>query len=450
VYLLQHVVHLHCFHDMVHLPACLMHAHTLRAVAVHHYMQCTAPCAVQITSCEHMHALMHWNAAPQQFGLLQLNTITLLFPSVQGRRTGCTATASCPDVPGIIILSENATSPAEYCLSITGNACPPAQLYNNRSFPLYSGVTATGATRLRRCIRPFASAACDSATPYTTRIKGSSGSSGNVTGCMTSLPATPCPITSPFFYMGPDLAVVECRQGAAAACNATAAPYDAFTVRVASADGKTLQGCMQSGAKRCPNTAAGNAYNYPFFLLGDGSNVDECRQASSPIVNCSAWFSNYRGSTNTYNVAYIADSTMGATETVPAAGCAKSSIVCSPATGFQVAQLSAAGAIEACRPTGSTCGGSYPLRLHNADGTTLEGCAPALTDCPSTGWWTFGLYARTDAGTPAAKLMSCRSIALGSLPNCSSTAFPGHTVNLLNATGALAGCSAVNAQVRLM
>jgi hypothetical protein len=266
---------------------------------------------------------------------------------------------------------------------------------------------------------------------------------------MTVTPATPCPFTSPFFYMASDLSVVECRQGAAVACNATAASFNTYTVRMVSADGGTLQGCMQVGAKQCPTSAANNAYNHPFFLIGDGLNVDECRQAGIVITDCAANFTNYRGSTNTYDVEYIRNSTMGSAGAI--AGCAKSSIACSAAVGFPVAQVSAAGAIEACRPTGSTCGGSYPLQLQDAAGATLEGCTPTLIDCPGTGWWTFGLYARTANNTPAAKLMSCRSVSASSnVANCNGAAFTGYPVELLNAAGALAGCSAVNAQVRIV
>jgi hypothetical protein len=372
------------------------------------------------------------------------------FLQPQGRLTGCTAAASCPNVPGVIILSENATSTAEYCLSVASNACPSAQLYNDRSFPLFSGVTATGAPRLRRCIKPIVSPECNTTGTYTARVQSTADGSGIVVGCMTTTPATPCPISSPFFYMGSDLAVVECRPGVPAACNATAAPFNAYTVRMVSADGGTLQGCMQAGAKRCPVSAAptNDAYNHPFFLLGDGQNVDECRQAGFVITDCAANFTSYRGSSNTYDVEYISNTTMGGTGGI--AGCAKSSVACSAAVGFPVAQVSAAGAIEACRPANTNCTGSYPLQLQDATGATTQGCAPTLSDCPSTGWWTFGLYARTSTTAAAAKLMSCRSVTAGSLTNCSSAAFTGYPVELLNAAGALAGCSAVDAQVRLL
>jgi hypothetical protein len=43
--------------------------------------------------------------------------------------------------------------------------------------------------------------------------------------------------------------------------------------------------------------------------------------------------------------------------------------------------------------------------------------------------------------------MSCRSVAAGSITACSGAAFTGYPVELLNAAGALAGCSAVDAQV---
>jgi hypothetical protein len=209
---------------------------------------------------------------------------------------------------------------------------------------------------------------------------------------------------------------------------------------------------MQAGAKRCPNGAPTDAYNLPFFLLGDASNVDECRQSGITLTDCQTNFTSYRGSTNTYDVEYISNPTMGGAG--PIAGCAKSTIGCSAAVNFLIAQASAAGAIEACRPAASTCAGSYPTELRDATGDKLEGCSPTIADCPSTGWWTFGLYARTPppappaTNAPVAKLMSCRSVVAGSgLSTCSGAAFAGYPVELLNAAGVLAGCSAADAQV---
>jgi hypothetical protein len=254
--------------------------------------------------------------------------------------------------------------------------------------------------------------------------------------------------------MGSNLAVVECRTAAPLACNVTAAPFNAYTVRMVSGDGATLQGCMQSGAKRCPTAATNDAYSLPFFLLGDNSNVDECRQSGLAPIDCQTNFTSYRGSTNTYDVEYVSNTTMGGLGG-SIAGCAKSTIGCSAAIGFPIAQASAAGAIEACRPAASTCGGNYSFELRDANGTTLEGCSPTLTDCPSTGWWTFGLYARIPlpmppaTNAPVAKLMSCQSVvAASNVTACSGLAFTGYPVELFNAAGTLAGCSAVDAQVR--
>ncbi|KAF6252817.1 hypothetical protein COO60DRAFT_496602 [Scenedesmus sp. NREL 46B-D3] len=230
----------------------------------------------------------------------------------KGRLTGCTAATSCPDVPGVIVLSDNATSSAEYCLNVASNACPPPQLYNDRSFPLYSGATAAGGPRLVRCIRPAAANDCTTTAQYTARVKSAVDGSGSAVGCMTPAPATPCPVSSPFFYMASSKEVRECRRSAPASCNATAAPFDAYTVQLVSADGGTLQGCMQAGAKSCPTTAANDAYNYPFFLLGDGLNVDECRGAGSVVTDCRATFTNHRNSSSTYGVEYATNTTMGA------------------------------------------------------------------------------------------------------------------------------------------
>jgi hypothetical protein len=363
--------------------------------------------------------------------------------ALQGRLTGCTAALNCPNVPGVVVLSETVTSAPEYCMSIPSNSCPPAALYNDRSFPLFSGVTPTGAPRLVRCIQPIASTECNNTAGFTVEVKGTIDGSGSVVGCMTPTPVVPCPFSAPFFYMSSNHALVECRPGAPTSCGAAEGTLANYTVPMLSRDGGTLQGCMQAGAGRCPTTAAGAAYNHPFFLLRDALAVDECRQAGSAIIDCQSTFENYRNTPNSYTAQVIANSKMGGTGAI--VGCAKATASCSAATGYGTAQVSATGAVEACRPTNSACSGSYPLQLQDATGALVEGCVPNVTDCP--GRWPFALYSRTAAGTPAAMLNGCQSATAGNLTSCTS---PGYPVELLDAAGVLAGCSAVNAQVRLL
>jgi hypothetical protein len=322
-------------------------------------------------------------------------------------------------------------------MSLPSNSCPPAQLYNDRSFPLFSGVTSNGTPRLVPCIKPIPSTECNTTATYTVELKGTIDGSGTVVACMT--PATPCPFSAPFFYLASNQALVECRPGTPASCSAAEGVSANYTVPMRSADGGTLQGCMQAGAKLCPITASGAVYNHPFFLLGDDLAVDECRQAGCTILDCKS-FDNYRNTPNSYVAEIVANRTMGGTGTI--VGCAKPTATCSAATGYGTAQVSATGAVEACRPTNSACFGSYPVQLQDATGNAVEGCAPNVTQCPDR--WPFPLYSRTAADTPAAKLSGCQSATAGNFTSCTS---PGYPVKVLDAAGTLAGCSAVNAQV---
>jgi hypothetical protein len=188
--------------------------------------------------------------------------------AVQGCLTGCTAAPSCPNVPGVVVLSETVASTPEYCMSLPSNSCPPAQLYNDRSFPLFSGVTSNGMPRLVRCIKPIAATECSNTAAYTVELKGTIDGSGSVVGCMTATPATPCPFSAPFFYLASNQALVESRPGVPASCGAAEGLFANYTIPMMSADGGTLQGCMQAGARRCPTTASGALYSHPFFLLG--------------------------------------------------------------------------------------------------------------------------------------------------------------------------------------
>jgi hypothetical protein len=153
-------------------------------------------------------------------------------------------------------------------------------------------------------------------------------------------------------------------------------------------------------------------------------------------------FTNHRNTGNSYIAEVIANAVMGGAGSI--VGCAKPTATCSAVTRYGAAQVSATGAVEACRPTNSACSGSYPLQLQDAASAAVEGCAPNITECPER--WPFPLYSRSAVATPAAKLTGCQSAPVGNLAICTS---PGYPVKLLDEAGTIAGCSAVDAQVRL-
>jgi hypothetical protein len=374
-------------------------------------------------------------ACPAAFPLPVLDAI--------GQRTGCTADTTCTG-DGLVVQSVTATSAALQCARVTNNACP-AGTY---SFPLYNGNLAAGGAKLVRCIQPAtpAPANCDGVTGFVVEVRSAADGTG-LAGCAAAT-ATMCPSTAPFFYLAADGSLAECRPAPSPlAASATCAPTGAFSSYTVEMYGEpasaytTLVGCMAATASRCPTTPS-QVYNYPFFLLGDGRVVEECRAAAyAPASNCAAVFTNYRGVVgNTFGIDAV-DSINLAALTGTIIGCVKASAGCSTATGYPIALVNPAGALVQCRPTAvSACGGSYSLPLRNAAGTALEGCADAATtSCPNS--WGFSFWKQNSVATPTAALSACSARAFSASPaaDCTSTAsFPLPVIDTVS--GTLRGC----------
>lgn len=323
---------------------------------------------------------------------------TALYNST-GQLVGCSAPTT--DCGSGVIVAATPAGPIEKCLQTT--TCPSGSITdaNERSFPLYKGITSLGAAKLYMCIKTptsgnQAASDCTSLATFGYNIPMYSvidRITSPVVGCVSSIEMTPCPAATPLAYLDASANITECRlarTGTPPTCSiATGTALSTYTVRLTNNVGSSLAGCMSAAAATCPTYNIGSkAYNYPFFVAGSTNTVVECR-VSQPSTGCAAFasYSPATGVTASYTIpAYSLSIGQNVGDTATLAGCIQSGITsCPAATGYSITWVKSDNTIGGCYPSAvASCPGSGPtFPLRDVNGTTLQGCSALASSCPA-------------------------------------------------------------------